>query len=265
MRYFLFLLMLTTTAYAQDTSIFNGALNSGLSVTAVPRETFAAELIVYDSNRIIGYQKKDSTLVIIGDSARFIRILVESMSWNGAFKVRYPKRDIVKWKPYYQKKTHHPHNTASLPRWGGPLQRSGILYPDGDTAWFMDYQKRHPKEFAAMDKHNDSMDHVQLGGLITKDTKISSDSLGNGLRFLGGKLSYDTTDSVKNAITSTHWIRDTLFSAKGFRVWEPTEFYPWWKKALFFVAGIIMTVLAFVAIEGFRAKEVGIDPIDRRN
>lgn len=229
------LLLLIGSANAQD-STFNSGTSTTLSKgqfyfkvdSSYPRMTFSAELVVYDSMRLIGYQKKDSTLVIIGDSARFIRVLLQSMAWYSKFNVRYPKRDTVKWKPYYQKKKHHPHNTESF-QWGGPLPDSlRVILGETKTANTTISGKTYPLKF---------------------------DSLGNGLRFLGGKLSYDSTDTVKNAITSTKWIRDTLFSAKGFRVWEPTEFYPLWKKALWFITGIILSVLGFVLIEAFRAKE----------
>lgn len=265
MKYLFFLLMLIGSAKGQDTSIFNGTANSGLSVSAVPRETFSAELVVYDSTRLIGYQKKDSTLVIIGDSARFIKIILESMLWTREFKVRYAKRkykqnlilipgkgtiiiryqdtifsriDTVKWTPYYQKKKYHPHNTVPMPN-----GTSFFPYPDGDTAWFMDYQKRHPKEFT------DSALKIYYGGVLQSNDPVFH-PLGKGLKFTGATL---TTDSV-----------DTIYSSNGFitgfkrDLWLP-ELYPWWKKALWMVAGaLVLCLIVFFYVLATEPKNIDL-------
>lgn len=51
---------------------------------------YMSDVMVYDSMRLVAYQKKDSTMVIIGDSATVIRVLLESMDWTRRLKVKYP-------------------------------------------------------------------------------------------------------------------------------------------------------------------------------
>lgn len=53
---------------------------------------FMSDVMVYDSTRLVAYQKKDSTMVIIGDSATVIRVLLESMDWTRRLKVKYPAK-----------------------------------------------------------------------------------------------------------------------------------------------------------------------------
>lgn len=154
--------------------------------------------------------------------------------------------DTVKWKPYYQKKKHHSHKDT--------------IFSNGDLTFY----GAGP----------------QLGGLITKDTKISVPHglIDTAILRYGGyspdSLGTDLPLSWSGTVTS--FKRDTLYSEKMLPMWDGNQGwvvrfdpdakpYPWWKKALWLVTGIIMSILGFVAIEAFRAKEVHTDTKDRMN
>lgn len=269
MKYLFYLLLLIGTAKGQDSTLH---LTPGLGHV----ETL--QFMGADSVGICGYQKPDSPFVVIGDSARLIKVLVESLDHTGKFRVRWPKKNIdhfidtiiirhstdmpwepygitghpdetVKWKPYYQKKKHHKDSPKYFPLL--PDTHFGI-YPDGDTSWFMDYQKRHPLEFT------DSARNAEINGAgivgsvkwraITKPTIQAS----RGLTLTGTPtITIHSGYVVRWDTTKNHaWVRDNYSDL------EWTRPYPWWKKLLWVVLGVFIAVVIFVIVELIRAKEI---------
>lgn len=158
--------------------------------------------------------------------------------------------DSVKWKPYYQKKKHHPHNTVPIPN-----GTSFFPYPDGDTAWFMDYQKRHPEKFSK-DILNRTFggrtlitkDGIKLGGALQVDTTI------NGYGMTGSTPTWKAIN-FDSFYLSAHGLipkyKDSIYSIKGYNwdFWQtPVEAYPWWKKALWMVFGQLTMLITYLII-----------------
>jgi hypothetical protein len=79
MKYLLIALLLIGSAKGQDSLGFQ-----------IGHTQFIFELIGQDSIGMCGYQKPDSPFVVIGDSARIIKVLAESLDRTGKFHVRWP-------------------------------------------------------------------------------------------------------------------------------------------------------------------------------
>lgn len=84
--------LLDDTIYGGGAFNTNGGIGMGGQLTLMMKIEGNSDVMVYDSAKLIAYQKHDSTMVIIGDSATVIRVLLESMDYTRKLKVKYPKQ-----------------------------------------------------------------------------------------------------------------------------------------------------------------------------